>query len=188
MDPIEHFDQVAPTLGKLVRGVRADQLDNPTPCSEFTVRDLLGHFIGNLEAVTGGFRGEPVTDLSPKPEMLGADPGATYDRVVTEFSSVIREPGAMDRTIALPAPFGDVPAPVLESFIAFDFMIHSWDLARATGQDYEPPETLVAPSDVFARQVISPELRTPGVFGPELEPPAGATMFERLVAFSGRRV
>ena len=188
VEPIEQFEAVVPTLGALVAGIRSDQLDNPTPCDEFTVRDLLGHFIGNLDRLTDGFsRGEPITDLTPRPEMLGDDPAKTYDAVTAEFDAVIRQPGAMDTVVSLPAPFGDVPAPVIVGFVAFDFMVHSWDLATATGQQYTPPDDLVAEADAFARQVIAPPMRVPGVFGAEVDPPAGATALERLVAFSGRQ-
>jgi uncharacterized protein (TIGR03086 family) len=187
VEPIEQFERVVPTLGDLVAGVRPDQLDNPTPCDQFAVRDLLGHFIGNLDRLSDGFRGETVTDLTPRPEMLGDDPAKTYDAVTAEFDAVIREPGAMDRIISLPAPFGEVPAPVIVGFVAFDFMVHSWDLATATGQQYTPPDDLVVAADAFARQVIAPPMRTPGAFGAEVDPPPGATAFERLVAFTGRR-
>jgi uncharacterized protein (TIGR03086 family) len=187
VEPIEQFETVVPTLGRLVAGVRPDQLARPTPCDQFTVRDLLGHFIGNLDRLSAGFRGEPVTDLTPRPEMLGDDPAKTYDAVTAEFDAVIREPGAMDKVISLPPPFGDVPAPVIVGFVSFDFMVHSWDLATATGQQYTPPDDLVAAADALARQVIAPSMRTPGAFGAEVDPPAGATAFERLVAFTGRR-
>ncbi|HEX6311670.1 MAG TPA: TIGR03086 family metal-binding protein [Acidimicrobiia bacterium] len=187
MEPIEQLDRAVASLGELVKGVRPDQLDDPTPCTDFTVRDLLGHFIGNVDHLTDGFAGEPVTDLTPRPEMLGDDPAKTYEAVTGEFGAAVRKPGAMDEVISLPAPFGDVPAPVLVRFVAFDFMMHSWDLATATGQRYTPPDDLVAEADAFARQLVAPEMRVPGVFGPEVEPPAGATPLERLVAFSGRR-
>jgi uncharacterized protein (TIGR03086 family) len=187
MEPIEQLDRVVPTLGDLVKAVRSDQLDNPTPCTDFTVRDLLGHFIGNLDRLTDAFAGEPVTDLTPRPEMLGDDPGKTYDAVTGEFAAAVRRPGAMDTIISLPPPFGDVPAPVIVAFVAFDFIVHSWDLATATGQTYTPPDDLVDAADDFARQVIAPPMRVPGVFGAEVDPPAGATALERLLAFSGRR-
>jgi uncharacterized protein (TIGR03086 family) len=188
VEPIEQLNAVVPTLGALVAGIRPDQLDNPTPCEEFTVRDLLGHFIGNLDRLKDGLsEGEPITDLTPQPEMLGDDPAKTYDAVTAEFDAVIREPGAMDKVITLPAPFGDVPAPVIVGFVAFDFMVHSWDLATATGQQYTPPDDLVAEADAFARQVIAPPMRAPGVFGAEVDPPADATALERLVAFCGRQ-
>ncbi len=187
MEPIEQLDRVVPPLGALVKGIRPDQLDNATPCTDFTVRDLLGHFIGNVDHLVDGFAGTPVTDLTPRPEMLGDDPGKTYDAVIDAFRAAAREPGAMEKSISLPPPFGDVPAPVLVQFLAFDFVIHSWDLASATGQRYAPPDDVVADADAFAHQIIAPEMRTPGVFGPEVDPPANATALERLVAFAGRQ-
>jgi uncharacterized protein (TIGR03086 family) len=187
VEPIEQFEAVVPTLGGLVAGIRPDQLDAPTPCDEFTVRDLLGHFIGNLDQLSGGFRGEAITDLNPRPEMLGDDPAKTYEAVTEEFHAVVREPGAMDKVISLPPPFGDVPAPVIVSFVAFDFIVHSWDLATATGQPYAPPDDLVTEADAFARQVVAPPMRVPGGFAAEVDPPPGASPLDRLVAFSGRR-
>ena len=164
MEPIEQLDTIAPILGDLVKGVRPDQLDDVTPCAQFQVRDLLGHFIGNLDALAGGFRGEPLPDqLIPRPEILGYDPGEAYDRVMADFAAAIRAPGAME--LVLTVPFGDVPAPGLVGFVAFDLMMHSWDLATATGQKYTPPDELVA----------------------EVDPPADANPLERLVAFSGRQ-
>jgi uncharacterized protein (TIGR03086 family) len=187
MEPVDQLDAVVPPLGNLVKGVRTDQLDSPTPCADFVVRDLLAHFIGNVDQLVSAFHGQPIQDLTPRPGVLGDDPGAAYDTVLQDFRAVVREPGAMDRVISLPPPFDDVPASVLVRFIAFDFMIHSWDLAMATGQQYSPPDELVEEADAFARQLIVPELRAPGVFGPEVNPPAGASPFERLVAFSGRQ-
>jgi uncharacterized protein (TIGR03086 family) len=131
-------------------------------------------------------RGEPIPNpLVPRPEILGDDPGKAYDRVMTDFTAAIREPGAMDRVLTV--PFGDVPAPVLVGFVAFDLVVHSWDLATATGQQYVPPDDLVKEIDAFARQVVAPEWRDGDTFAAEVAPPADASPFERLVAFSGRQ-
>jgi uncharacterized protein (TIGR03086 family) len=186
VEPIDQFEAVAARLGQLVKGVRPDQLDNPTPCARFRVRDLLGHFIGNIDSVADGFRGRPIPDpLVPRPEILGDDPGKTYDRVMADFTASIRSPGAMDQVLSV--PFGEVPAPALVGFVAFDLMVHLWDLATATGQSYAPPDDLVAEVDAFARQVVAPALRDGDTFAAEVEPPPGATRLERLVAFSGRQ-
>ena len=186
MDTFAQLDAVIPPLGDLIRNTRPDQLDAPTPCAKFTVRDLLGHFVGNLDAVAGGLRGAPMPDaLPPRPEMLGDDPATVYDKVTSDLVAAAREPGAMDRVLHV--PFGDVPAPVLLQFIAFDLIMHSWDLATATGQDYSPPDELVAAADAFARQAVAPEWRDGDTFAVEIEAPATATPLERLVAFSGRR-
>lgn len=185
MDMFEQLEGVIPPLGDLIRGTRPNQLDDPTPCTAFRVRDLLGHFVGNLDAVAGGLRGEamPAT-LPPRPEMLGDDPAAVFDRVTADLIAAAHEPGALDRVLTV--PFGDVPAPVLLQFIAFDLVMHSWDLATATGQAFAPPEELVAAADTFARAAIAPEWRDGDTFALEVAPPAGATSLERLVAFSGR--
>lgn len=186
MDSSQQLDTIIPALGDLVRGIRPAQLDDPTPCAEFRVRDVLGHFLGNLESVAGGLRGEPMPDeFVPRPEILGDDPGRAYDAVMADFRDAIRSPGAMDRVLTV--PFGDVPAPALVGFVAFDLIVHSWDIATATGQRYTPPDELVAEVDAFARQVVAPEWRDGDTFAVEVEPPADATPLERLVAFSGRQ-
>jgi uncharacterized protein (TIGR03086 family) len=185
MDTSQQLDTIIPTLGGLVRGIRPDQLDDPTPCANFRVRDVLGHFLGNLDTVAGGLRGEPMPDeLAPRPEILGDDPVKAYDSVMADLRDAIRSPGAMDRVLKV--PFGDVPAPALVGFVAFDLVVHSWDIATATGQEYAPPDELVSEVDAFARQVVAPEWRDGDTFAAEVEPPGGATPLERLVAFSGR--
>jgi uncharacterized protein (TIGR03086 family) len=186
MDTFDQLDAVIPPLRDVVKGIRPDQLDDPTPCTEFTVRDVLGHFLGNLEAVAGGLRGAPMpASLDPKPEIIGDDPTAAFDRVTSDLLGAARSPGASDRVLTV--PFGDVPAPVLLQFVAFDLIMHSWDLAMATGQDYEAPADALAAADAFARQTVAPEWRDGTTFADEAEPPADATPLERLVAFSGRR-
>jgi uncharacterized protein (TIGR03086 family) len=175
MDMFAQLDAVIPTLGDLVKATRPDQLESPTPCASFTVRDLLGHFVGNIDSVASGLRGESMPEtLAPRPEMLGDDPGIVYDKVMSDLLAAAREPGALDRVLRVP-------------FVAFDLIMHSWDLATATGQQYSPPDELVAAADAFARQAIAPEWRDGDTFAAEVEPAASATPLERLVAFSGRQ-
>jgi uncharacterized protein (TIGR03086 family) len=187
VEPLDQLDLVVPKLAVLVRGVRADQLDDPTPCVKFRVRDLLGHFLGNLDQVTRSFSGAPVRDLTPRPEIIGDDPGAAFDTLLGAFQAAMREPGAMERTIALPPPFGAVPAEVFVRFLVFDLMMHSWDLAKATGQTYAPPEAIVGEVDAFARQALAPELRDGDTFAAACNVAGGATAFDGLLAFAGRQ-
>lgn len=186
MDTFAQLDTVIPALRRIVAGIGPEQMDDPTPCAKFAVRDVLAHFLGNLEAVAGGLRGEPMpATLDLRPEVLGGDALAAFDRVMADLLAAAHSPGANERVLRV--PFGDVPAPVLLRFIAFDLVVHSWDLAVATGQAYDPPDDLVAAADAFARQVVAPEWRDGDTFSGAVEPPAGASPLERLVAFSGRR-
>jgi uncharacterized protein (TIGR03086 family) len=186
MEPVDQLEAIIPQLGELVRGIRPEQMDTQTPCTDFTVRELLGHFLGNLDSVADGLRGEPMPeDLAPRPEILGDDPAKAYDEVMADFMAAVRSPGAMDRVLKV--PFGEVPAPALVGFVAFDLMVHSWDLATATGQPFQPDDGLVAELEAFARQAIAPAWRDGQTFAVEVEPSADASPLERLVAFSGRR-
>jgi uncharacterized protein (TIGR03086 family) len=187
MEPFDQLDLVVPKLGDLVRGIQPDQLGNQTPCSEFKVRDLLGHFLGNIDKVTRSFSGQPISDLTPEPEIIGDDPGKVYDRVMGDFRTAIHQPGAVDGTIALPPPFGDIPGEVFVRFLVFDLMMHSWDLAQATGQKYDPPEEILPEVEGFARQALAPEMRNGEIFAAECDVSGDAKPFDRLLAFAGRQ-
>jgi uncharacterized protein (TIGR03086 family) len=185
MEPIEQLDTVTSALTGLVKGTRADQLDNPTPCDKWAVRDLLGHFAGGLTSCATAFREGTPVDTSPRPDLLGDEPGPAFAAVVDDFDAAIRAQDAMEKMIDL--PFGGIPAPVFLRFLAFDLTVHSWDLATATGQKYVPSDGLVAEADAFARQAVTAEMRDGDTFAVEVDPPSDATPIERLVAFAGRR-
>ena len=80
-----------------------------------------------------------------------------------------------------------MPADVALRIAAADLLVHSWDLARATGQRFDPPDELVASTEPFFLQFLQPELRQMGLFGEAVQTPPGATPIERLVAFAGRQ-
>jgi uncharacterized protein (TIGR03086 family) len=183
MDPLEQLDQLGPVLGGVITQIRPDQLDTPTPCSQFTVRGVLEHMIGGATAFAAGFRGEPApsADLGPP-----ADPIAGVGQALTDLIDAVHSPGALDRTIA--APFGDVPGEAFARFVVLDGLVHGWDIATALGQPYEPPDELVAAVDGFAREAIVPAMRDAGMFAAPAEARAGATPIEQLVAFTGRPV
>jgi len=65
--------------------------------------------------------------------------------------------------------------------------VHSWDIARATGQD----ERLDPAGVAYAFEMLRPNdeaLRGPGSFGPKIEPPPDADEQTRFLCFLGRRV
>ena len=62
MDPLTQLEQLGPHLGGVVAGITPDQLDNPTPCDDFTVRGVLEHMIGGATAFAAAYRGEEPKD------------------------------------------------------------------------------------------------------------------------------
>ena len=179
MEALDQLGQLGPLLGEVVGGIRADQLDNPTPCAKFTVRGVLDHMIGGATVFAAAFRGVAPTE----PDM--SDVLAAFGPALGGLAEAMHSPGALERTVA--APFGEVAGETFARFVVLDGLVHGWDLATATGQSYEPSAALVAEADAFARQAVEP-LRDGDTFGPAVTPPTDATPIERLVAFTGRRV
>jgi uncharacterized protein (TIGR03086 family) len=70
--------------------------------------------------------------------------------------------------------------------VAFDGLIHGWDLASSTGLDYELPPAVIAAVDEFARGALTSQMRDGDTFKEATTAPKDATQMERLVAFSGR--
>ena len=185
MDPIDQLSYVLPTFSSMVDRVEPDQLDNQTPCRDFTVRDLLDHFLVLGGSFAYWFRGEDAPELTA-PAPNGSVPAAEVREVLDGVLAAAKSPGAMERTIA--APVGDMPGSTCARFVAFDCLVHSWDLATATGMDYQMPAELVTAIDEFARTALSPEMRDGDTFKEATVAPDGAGPIERLAAFSGRSV
>jgi uncharacterized protein (TIGR03086 family) len=185
MDGAQQLDELLPLLHGLVDRISPEQLDDRTPCVNFTVTGVLEHMIGGATAFAPMFRGEGQRGSQ------GADAttGTLQDRwraAMVDLLDAVHSEGAAERTIA--APFGEVPGAVFARFVAFDGLVHGWDLATATGQRYAPREELVREVDGFARQALAPQMRDGDTFGAETEAPADAGVLDRLVAFSGREL
>lgn len=177
MDVLDQLDLLGPVLAGVVGGIRADQLDNPTPCAKFTVRGVLEHMIGGATVFAGAFLGVQPDQPDTTDVLAGFGPA------LSGLAEAMHSPGALDRTIQ--APFGDLPGVTFARFVVLDGLVHGWDLATSTGQSYEPPAALVAQVDEYARQAVEP-LRDGDTFAPAVEPSASATPIQRLVAFTGR--
>jgi uncharacterized protein (TIGR03086 family) len=182
MDALEQLDELAPLLGALATRLDDDQLDAPTPCSEFTVQGVLEHMIGGGTAFAALFRGETPSE----PPSGGSDTLGAFGNAMEGLMAAVHAPGALDRTI--PAPFGDVPGDVFARFVVLDGLIHAWDMSVATGLSYDPSDALVADVAAFAHEAITPAMRDAGMFGAPTEAPADASPIERLAAFTGRRI
>lgn len=184
MDAMQRLDGVIiPGLQRLFEGTGADQLDARTPCDEWQVRDLMGHLVGGGHMFAAAFAGAPM-DMSGGGDPLGGDPGGAFAAAAGAFSTAAGAPGAMERTVTL--PFGDMPAPVVIELAGADLLVHSWDLASATGQPFEPPTEVVEAAETFLRGFLQPSLRG-AMFAAEVAVPADAPPLARLVGFTGRR-
>ncbi|MEU9638967.1 TIGR03086 family metal-binding protein [Streptomyces tendae] len=175
-------------LARLADGVRDDRLADPTPCPDLAVRNLLGHLTGLAVAFRDAARKDlgPTTDTSPEASVPDVGPGWREElaRVLGELADAWREPDAwtgMTRAGGI-----DLPGAVAGAVVADELVIHGWDLARATGQEYVPdPAALQAAYGLLAAAAEESD-RDAGMFGTVVPVPADAPLLERAVGLSGR--
>jgi len=165
-----------------VGAVSADQLAGPTPCSEWDVRALLNHVVGEdrwTPPLVAGSTIEAVGDRFDG-DLLGADPGEAAEQAGREAVASFAEPVAGERTVHL--SFGDTPAQEYAWQLAADHLIHAWDLAAATGGDTTLDDELVAAvAEWFAdREEL---YRGGGVIAARPDTPGESAQDRLLVAF-----
>jgi uncharacterized protein (TIGR03086 family) len=185
MEPVEQLSVILPAVSDLVDRIDPADLHAPTPCERFVLRDVLDHMIVLGGAFSHLFRGqEPPGDAAPDDD--GRVPAAVFRKVMEDLLDAVRSEGAMRRTIA--APVGTMPGEAFARLVAFDGLVHGWDIARATGLPYELPDDVVAAVDTFAQAAIPNDLRDGVTFKDPAPAPPTATPIERVAAFSGRSV
>jgi uncharacterized protein (TIGR03086 family) len=183
MTPIEQLARILPIVSDAVDRIEPHQLGDPTPCSRFTVADVLDHMFVVGGRFAWAFRGEEAPAIEPLPRGDRV-PAAELRRTMDDLLDAVRSPGAMERTVL--SPMGAMPGETLARLVAFDGVVHGWDLARSTGQGYDVDDDVVAQVEGFARVAITDAMRDGDTFKAPTTVPDGATRLERLVAFSGR--
>jgi len=174
------LDQTAP----LAAGVRPEQLDLPTPCTEWNVRTLLNHMVAGNKRFTAAAQGTPMQRGPVTEDLLGDDPGEAYRRSAEALKAVWSEPGRLEGFYEL--PFGTLPGQAALTLRLVETVTHGWDLARATGQTPRYDDDLVETAMHFSQANLGRE-RPPGTpFGPPADCPEDAPAVDRLAAYMGR--
>jgi uncharacterized protein (TIGR03086 family) len=178
-------------LGRIVAGVRDDQLTRPTPCTDSTVGDLLDHVNNFSQAFThaanktlpeGGSQPPPRADASrlPRdwrtrvPERLAALASAWQD--ASAWHGMTHAGGL------------ELPAEVTGVIALNETIVHGWDIAVACSQPYtlSQPDLLQAALGFVQQTVAQHPHGSPGLFGPPVQVSEDAPLLARLIALTGR--
>jgi uncharacterized protein (TIGR03086 family) len=182
----ELYAQAMQATQAFIGAVRADQWSGATPCTEWDVKQVANHLVGeNLWAVEL-LQGRTIADVGSRldGDLTGDDPSAAYTASVRSATLACTPPNAMAATCHL--SFGDYSGSDYTAQLFMDTLIHGWDIATATGQDARLEPELVAACLPIAEQMTS-QFRSAGVFGDNLPVAADADAQTRLLALVGRR-
>lgn len=184
MDPVALHRRGVELSTRTVAGIGDDQWSASTPCAEWDVRDLVIHLLEEQLWVPPIVAGRKVEDVGEVDADLGDDPKGRHERAAAAAQEAVEEPGALDRTAHL--SFADLPMPAYVMQRTADMVIHSWDLAVATGQDLQVDDDLAQAAWDATAPFVTQEVRDAGVFGPEVPVPADADPLTRLLGLTGR--
>jgi uncharacterized protein (TIGR03086 family) len=185
------LDAALTALQNAVAGVPAAAWDRPTPCEQWTVRQVVEHAAGDQHAwasTVGSAEGPSYNPFAPS----GAEAGTAVELV----TAALRAAGAAWTAVSpdaaetpTPLPQGTFPPAVAAAACALDAAVHAWDVAVATGQPSPLSDELAAQLQPAATAIAEP-LRAYGVFaavvpGPDSGPDSGGAA-ATLLRFLGR--
>lgn len=179
MSAVDRYRSAAGTFTERVHGT--GDWDAPTPVAEWRARDVVGHlatWLPELVAAGSAARFDPVPAAED-------DPVGAWEGTDAQVHALLEDP-AIEEVEFSHEYIGTLPLPpMLDQFFTPDVVFHTWDLARATGQDDRLDEEYIA-GVLEGMTAQAAMIRASGQFGEQQPAPADATTQERFFAFIGR--
>ncbi|TMQ93681.1 TIGR03086 family protein [Actinomadura soli] len=171
---------------EILTGVDDAQLSHATPCTDYSVGDLIDH----VDVVADGFTALALrkTSESADREPSAANLGPGWRNVLVQHLWALGEAWD-DPAVWQGGTDGgggvELANDVWGKIALTEVVVHGWDLARATGQPVDMPEEAVRHClDHVA--VFVPNAPVPELWGPAVDVPADAPLIDRVVAITGR--
>jgi uncharacterized protein (TIGR03086 family) len=181
----------ADNLCALIAAVPDSDLGRPTPCTEYTVGDLLHHIAGVTVAFGGAAvkaRGESA-DMGPWGDASKLDPDwrTSLPRRVRALSQAWRDPQAWTGITRVGG--ADQPGEVTGIILLGELVVHGWDLARGAGLPFEPDPGTLPPLNDLVRQAFGPDQDQAArgrAFGPAIPVASDAPSLDQTLGLLGR--
>lgn len=185
MDLLDAHAQAMAVFDRAAHSVRRSDWNSPTPCTDWSVRDLVNHLVVEQLWVPDVLAGRTVDEVGDKfdGDQLGDDPLRVWERSSKAARAAWLEPGAVDRTVHL--SFGDADAAEYGWQMTTDLAVHGWDLATALGEDAGIPDELAGALLAYLEPQVAAWSGT-GMFAEPVPVPGDAPAAARLVGLLGR--
>lgn len=186
MDLLDAHGQAMDVFERATHKVGLTDWDSPTPCAEWTVRDLVNHIVVEQLWVPDMLAGRTVAEIGDKfdGDQLRDDPQHAWREASEAARAAWLQPGAVERTVHL--SYGDESAEEYGWQMTTDLAVHGWDLATALGADAGIPDELASRLLAY----VEPQMAAwsgSSMFADPVPVPAEAAPPTRLVALLGRQ-
>lgn len=175
------YTTIAEDFAVRVEGIAPELWSAQTPCSDWNVRDLVAHVIGTHRWVIATLDGAEPVELNQADDLLKQWSAASGD--IREALDDEERASKVVSTMLGEQPF----ASFVGTLLCADTLIHTWDLARATGQDERLNPDAAAKTMAFLAP-LDDAIRRPGGFAAKITTGPDADDQARLLNFCGRAV
>jgi uncharacterized protein (TIGR03086 family) len=185
-ETIKLFAQASESFAAQVHAITPSDWTNATPCTDWDVRTLVNHVVGELLWAPPLVEGQTIEQVGDRldGDILGDDPTATTDTAVTAAHEAFAASGALDRTVHL--SFGEFSGDNYCWQLISDLLVHTWDLARGIGGDDTMDPPLAEKVHDFLAPMLAQMAGSP-YFGAPVSLSDGASAQETLLASTGRQ-
>ncbi len=186
-DPRHGLAQATAAVRALIEGTSADQFDLPTPCDDFTVRQLLDHFVLVMTRLATIGRGEHWSTVMPEDFVLDEGHAAAFVDGAHGVMAGWEDPSKLGDTFEV--PWGALPGAAVISFYTAELATHGWDLATATSRELTIPDEALGAALFAAKSVPVDGRDDPAIpFAPAVDPGADAPVLLQIAGWLGREV
>lgn len=171
--------------GRIIDAVDPSQYGLPTPCEDYDVQTLLGHFIAVIRRIDVALRGGIPMELPTI--VTGIDDYPAEWKILREaLDGTLAPDDVLARTCTL--PWGVAPGAAAIGGYTGEVTTHGWDLATAIGRTDLLDEDLARVCLPMIRQLVPAEQRGgPIPFAPVVDVPADAPVYDQLAGWMGRK-
>ena len=177
------YNRALDSTNTVLNGLTPQQLTAQTPCTEWTVRDVLHHLVETSSAAIASVKGDSALEGQTD---FDEDPVAAFQFTAKEVGEVLSAPGALEKTYDM--PWGETPGEMLLGLAIADTTIHGWDIAAGTGQPFDVDDDVAEAVLGMTTSMLEPKGQMPRgpSFAPPVEVPADAPVMDQVVGYMGR--
>ncbi|TDZ99024.1 TIGR03086 family metal-binding protein [Mycobacteroides salmoniphilum] len=176
LSPLETVASARAALHEVVSRLTAADNGKQTPNAKFTVAQLTEHLQNSIKLL-GDAAGVDI-DIATE--------GSVADRILSPSQAAVDAWQQRGTDGMVTMPIGEFPAEVAVRILGSEFLVHAWDYAVSTGQEFDPMEELTDSVLESARMIIQPERRDGDFFADEVSVSDDAPNLVKLIAFTGR--
>jgi uncharacterized protein (TIGR03086 family) len=180
------FEPACSQMNEVLSGIGEEALTRASPCTDYSVGDLIDHVDQVARLFTALARHDPGemanTPADPRTEHLGPEWKDTVPQHVWILGQAWHDSAAWQGDAPLP---GDLSNQTWGKIALTELVVHGWDIARATDQPFDLSEDTLRPCLDHVTAFL-PGSPFPALWGPATQVAAGATLLDQIVAVTGR--